>query len=135
MAKMDGMLPGEYCEIGTVLVWPKGVGGEIVPEGIQVRPDIFVIVVRARPDSNNELKFTTEVMTTMPVQDGVIQHDVFMRSRTYYDRIVSRRRSDNARDRAASRDDTHSHDKTDQSAHLYEDRNGVHLLQEVEDAG
>lgn len=121
MAKMDGLLPGEYCEYGTVLVWPKGVDGEITPEGIEVRPEFFVLIVRARPDGNNQLKFTEEVLTTAPLDTGVIPHDVLMRGRAYYDAIVSRRRSDNARERAAAKSDPESMDDR---------RNGIHLVED-----
>ena len=134
MAKMDGMLPGEYCEYGTVVIWPEGLRGDITPKGIEVRPQFFVIVTRAQPNADNELRFTTEVMTTTPLPDGVIPHDVLVRSRTYYDRIVSRRRSDNARERAAARDGVEPHDETDAAGHLYESRNGVHLLRDGEGA-
>ena len=134
MAKMDGMLPGEYCEYGTVVIWPEGIGGDITPNGIEVRPQFFVIVTRARPNADNELRFSTEVMTTTPLPDGVIPHDVLVRSRTYYDRIVSRRRSDNARERVAARDGVTIPNESDDTGHLYEARNGVHLLREVDDA-
>ena len=128
MAKMDGMLPGEYCEYGTVVIWPEGLGGDIKPEGIEVRPQFFVIVTRARPNGDNELRFSTEVMTTTPLSDGVLPHEVIIRERAYYDRIVKRRGSDNARERAASKDDTQTQGEP------YQPRNGIHLLREVEDA-
>ena len=48
--KRRGMLPGEYMEIGHVEVWPEGLESEMTQHGTEVRPDVYVVIVRRRVD-------------------------------------------------------------------------------------
>ena len=115
MAKRAGMLPGEYMKVGHVTVWPEGIDGEMTVHGLEVRPEIYLVTVRKLDG-----RFRTEVMRGVPIDDGVIPHDVLKRIMRYYDTINSEERSDRAKEAAADR------------KAASERRNGIHVLPDDE---
>ena len=98
MAKREGMLPGEYMKVGHVKVWPKGLEGVMTVNGLETRPDIYLVTVRKLDG-----EFSVEVMKGRPIDDGHLPHDVFKRLMSYYDLINKEERSDKAKQAAADR--------------------------------
>ena len=119
MAKREGMLPGEYMRVGHVKVWPKGLEGDLTVQGLETRPEIYLLTVRKLDG-----EFKVEVMKGKPIDDGLLPHDVFKRMMSYYDAINKQERSEISKqaavDRKAAREVETPHER----------RNGIHVVKD-----
>ena len=119
MVKREGMLPGEYMKVGHVKVWPKGLEGKVTVDGLERRPEIYLVTVRKLDG-----EFQVEVMKGQPIKDGLLPNDVFKRTMSYHNLINKEERSDKAKQAAADR-------KADRQVETpQERRNGFHVVKD-----
>ena len=94
-----GMKPGEYMRTSLVPVYdPNSLEGTMTIDGIERRPEFFIPVVR-RLDTT----WRIEVLRGVPIEDGVIPHEVVTRITELQKRIMREQRSDRGRDAALVR--------------------------------